>query len=47
MKKIDIPKTNKLLKTCKGLKETADIPEDKIAEILREPTHDDTQTKLF
>ena len=25
----------------------ADIPEDKVVEILREPTHNDTQTKIF
>lgn len=30
-----------------GCRTEADIPEDKFAEILRDPNQDDTQTKLF
>jgi hypothetical protein len=30
-----------------GCRTEADIPEDKVVEILREPNYNDTQTKLF
>ena len=30
-----------------GCRTEADIPADKVADILREPTHDDKQLKLF